>query len=823
MRTRDRVVFWGVLAVAAVIAAQATVDQYRRIGRPFPGFSVMEDLLVAVGGAMRGGLHPFDVVVAMNGRLLASGHDIQAEVLRHPPGTTFRYTVSRRSILVEAEVPTRAVTRGDFGRFLVEGLLAGLLLLGLGALVFVVKPGVRESWLFLAFCLDSLVINTTYADAHSTYRFSWLFLTAWAFSPALFLHLALTFPQPRSAVRRHPGLAWLPYLASAVVAVLLQVGGLGTQALRLSVVAGFGAAYWGGAIVGLVLSLARTALAGSTPLVRQRARVLTVGFAVGYLPAVVGTAVEVLFRIPVFYLNEIWKLNFLFPAAVAYAMVRYNLFDVRAVLRLGTVYSIVTGLVVAAYAGAIALLDVGFSRLPIAASPIVPAVVVAVAVVAFLNPVYVETQKVVDRLFFRQRLDVQQSLERVSDVMIGLLDLGRIVGLIRQTVDEWLHPGRLDLWLHDEGRRAYVRIPAGEPGAPASVAADSPLPRCLARLRGPLARERLAEDPRLADVREAGLAALDELRAELVVPVLFRDRVTGFLALGPKRSGAAYTTEDLRLLRLLVNHSAVALEHAKAYSALEAAHLDLKAALKRVEILESVRASLVKFVPRTVQELIERAPEAPELDKREVDCSVLFIDIVGYTRLSERVDPARMNDLVERYFGAFLDEILRQGGDVNETAGDGLMVIFQDPDPRAHARGAVRTALRILERTREINAEAGAVIGPIALHVGVNSGLATVGATKIEGVAGTRWTYTASGPITNLAARLAGLGTGDAVIVGPETATRLGGEFAVEPLGEQALRNVEHPVAVFGIRPPRESATPGAPVAASAAERAGPV
>ena len=51
------------------------------------------------------------------------------------------------------------------------------------------------------------------------------------------------------------------------------------------------------------------------------------------------------------------------------------------------------------------------------------------------------------------------------------------------------------------------------------------------------------------------------------------------------------------------------------------------------------------------------------------------------------------NRLVERYFGAFLDEIVRNGGDVNETAGDGLMVIFQDPDPRRHAHAAVTTAL----------------------------------------------------------------------------------------------------------------------------------
>jgi class 3 adenylate cyclase len=125
------------------------------------------------------------------------------------------------------------------------------------------------------------------------------------------------------------------------------------------------------------------------------------------------------------------------------------------------------------------------------------------------------------------------------------------------------------------------------------------------------------------------------------------------------------------------------------------------------------------------------------------------------------------------------------------------MVIFQDGDPRRHARAAIHTALSILQRTREINTQLAASSEPIALHIGVNSGLATVGATKIEGVTGTRWTYTASGQVTNLAARLAALGTGDSVIVGPATSARLDGEFPFEELGEQAVKNVEQPVRVF--------------------------
>jgi class 3 adenylate cyclase len=160
-----------------------------------------------------------------------------------------------------------------------------------------------------------------------------------------------------------------------------------------------------------------------------------------------------------------------------------------------------------------------------------------------------------------------------------------------------------------------------------------------------------------------------------------------------------------------------------------------------------------------------------------------------------------VNRLVERYFGAFLDEIMNNGGDVNETAGDGLMVIFQAPEPHRHAEAAVRTAQAIQRRTAEINAERDDAFEPIIMHVGVNSGIASVGATKIEGLAGTRWTYTASGPTTNIAARLAALSQEGTVILSEETRRRLGDELKFEDLGPQSLKNVAQPLRVYRLAP----------------------
>jgi class 3 adenylate cyclase len=82
------------------------------------------------------------------------------------------------------------------------------------------------------------------------------------------------------------------------------------------------------------------------------------------------------------------------------------------------------------------------------------------------------------------------------------------------------------------------------------------------------------------------------------------------------------------------------------------------------------------------------------------------------------------------------------------------------------------------------------------------SGSATLGAvedTKIQGRAGVRWTYTASGPVTNIAARLAALGLADTVLIGPETWRRLDDNFRRRDLGEHHVKNVDAPVRVFGL------------------------
>jgi hypothetical protein len=107
-------------------------------------------------------------------------------------------------------------------------------------------------------------------------------------------------------------------------------------------------------------------------------------------------------------------------------------------------------------------------------------------------------------------------------------------------------------------------------------------------------------------------------------------------------------------------------------------NIELGKTLRKVEILENIKTHLGRFVPQSVKRIIESTPEDPNLQKQNLDVSVLFLDLAGYTRLSETLEAERMNFFIEMYFSSFLDDIHQNDGDINETAGDGLMVIFQD-------------------------------------------------------------------------------------------------------------------------------------------------
>lgn len=766
------------VAVSLAVVVGVFAGFAAEVGRPYPGFFFAIDYHVAPvePAAREAGLWWGDRVVAVDGQ------SPLALMARARAGTgPVRYEVEREGRRFAVDLPPQPFAWATFLGHFAGYFLVSALMLAVGVAVYLQNPVAAPNRRFLVYMCLWAVSNVAVPDATLSPNKYGAALVG--FVPTLLsVHgwiLFLTYPvNPAREVwlDRHRIVPSLYRAAGAVGIALSLVFGVVYLLAPERLVEGW---LYPGAL-GFQLTLAAvsfpikiaalldTRRQAVSPLVNQQTGVLLLGIGLGlgcWLTLMLGP-LSFLYEGPVD--PQVGSaLVLLYPAAIAYATVRYRLFDATVVIRRSVVYTGLAGLITGVYALLLAGANALLAQADLARLPWFGAAFMFVVVLVF-NPLRERVRRAVDRTFFRERYDYAQAMRRLARDLSTLLDLDEITRRLGTTIEAAMHVSAARLLVD---------------GFPHDVLA------ALDAAGGALSRYQLAADPRFA-ADGAALRAYRALGAEVVVPLRFREELRGLLLLGPKRSEAAYTAEDLELLETLADQAAVAVANAEAHRQA----LDYAQQLERSLL---IRTNLAKFVPRRVRQLIEEAPEAPSLDKRETDVTVFFADISGYTRLSTRLAPDDLGALVERYFGAFLDEIVKHGGDVNETAGDGLMVIFHEGE---HARAAVDAARAIHRRAGEIGAELASRFEPVAMHVGINTGPALLGATKIEGSAGTRWTYTASGLTTNIAARLAAQAGGGEIIISETTHQRLGPDLRVEDLGVRELKNVETPLRLFRLR-----------------------
>ncbi len=186
----------------------------------------------------------------------------------------------------------------------------------------------------------------------------------------------------------------------------------------------------------------------------------------------------------------------------------------------------------------------------------------------------------------------------------------------------------------------------------------------------------------------------------------------------------------------------------------------------------------------------------PETERRVV--TVLFADIVGFTTLSERLDPERVKTEIDRIFDGFTADIAAFGGVVDKTLGDGIIALFGAPVAHEDdAERAVRTGLQMHRTLAAMSAELGQ---PLQLRVGVNTGEVLVGSSA----AGRD--YTAMGDVVNSAARLEAMARPGTVLVGPSTHAITKEAISYHPVGEIEVRGRQEALeaweAIGAVRPP---------------------
>lgn len=213
-----------------------------------------------------------------------------------------------------------------------------------------------------------------------------------------------------------------------------------------------------------------------------------------------------------------------------------------------------------------------------------------------------------------------------------------------------------------------------------------------------------------------------------------------------------------------------------------------------LEEKSQVEGALSRYVSVGVARKIMNNLDQLELGGHQVEASVLFADIAGFTSLSEQLPPDQVARLLNEYF-SYVSRIAHcYRGTIDKFLGDGVMVVFgvteEDPDHRFHAIACGVMLQRLVSRLNRIRVAAGQL--PVRFRVGVNSGLMLAGNMGADD----RMQYTVVGDTVNLAARLMGSGDPGQIIIPAALMedTELARALHTRPHGYLSLRGKEAPV-----------------------------
>ncbi len=197
-----------------------------------------------------------------------------------------------------------------------------------------------------------------------------------------------------------------------------------------------------------------------------------------------------------------------------------------------------------------------------------------------------------------------------------------------------------------------------------------------------------------------------------------------------------------------------------------------------------------------------------DLKGRTSEVTVLFSDIRGFTKISERLEPEMVGTILRIYFSRMIKTIFKNEGTLNKLMGDAIMAFFGDPEEQAdHPKKAASAALDMLSELAVLKRDSDIpVLRDFAIGIGLNTGLVTVGNLGSDEFVD----YTVIGDNVNLGSRLEGLNKeyGSSILVSEFTKIRIEDAFETRPLGRVRVVGKTKPVAIFELLARRGSLDP---------------
>jgi class 3 adenylate cyclase/putative methionine-R-sulfoxide reductase with GAF domain len=304
--------------------------------------------------------------------------------------------------------------------------------------------------------------------------------------------------------------------------------------------------------------------------------------------------------------------------------------------------------------------------------------------------------------------------------------------------------------------------------------------------------------------RDPAVVALVEsagARTIIAVPMLKDNELVGAIAIF-RQEVRPFTDKQIELVRNFSAQAVIAIENARLLNELNQLNHQLE---QRVtdQVGEIERMSrLRRFLPQQVADLIVASGNEKRLESHRREITALFCDLRGFTGFSESSDPEDVMTLLSDYHAAIGEIIIKYSGTLERYAGDGVMVVFNDPVPVENpALQAVLMALEmrtaigaLIERWRDLGHELG-------FGIGIAHGFATLGTIGFEG----RFDYAAIGTVSNVASRLCDEAKPGQILISPRVRQAVEKAVMVEPVGEFALKGIRRPMAAYNVLAPSTS------------------